>query len=135
MFKAPTVAAVAAVVAVAFAALQADLATINVPQAVLADGKVLVAGTYDVRVTNQAVTPAPGESEGAERWLEFVANGVVAGREVATVVPDAEIENVADGPRPKPNTSRVDLLKGGDFLRVWINRDGVNYLIHLPLAR
>jgi hypothetical protein len=24
------------------------------------------------------------------------------------------------------------MLKGDDYLRVWINRRGVNYLIHLP---
>jgi hypothetical protein len=30
--------------------------------------------------------------------------------------------------------SRVEMLKGGEFLRVWIARDGNNYLIHLPPA-
>jgi hypothetical protein len=113
---------------------QHAVATIALPQAVLADGKMLASGTYDVRLTNDVVAPAPGESEGAERWVEFVGEGVVAGREVASIVPDAEMASIAEGPRPLPNTARVDLLKGGEFVRVWINRDGLNYLIHLPLV-
>jgi hypothetical protein len=28
----------------------------------------------------------------------------------------------------------VDVLKEGDYVRVWINRDGTHYLIHLPVA-
>jgi hypothetical protein len=26
------------------------------------------------------------------------------------------------------------MLKGNDYLRVWINRAGVNYLIHFPVS-
>jgi len=29
---------------------------------------------------------------------------------------------------------RVDMLKGNDYVRVWINRAGTNYIIHLPPA-
>ena len=29
---------------------------------------------------------------------------------------------------------KVELLKGDDYLRVWINRGGTNYLIHLVTA-
>jgi hypothetical protein len=28
----------------------------------------------------------------------------------------------------------VEALKGGDYIRVWINRGGHNYLVHLPPA-
>jgi hypothetical protein len=77
----------------------------------------------------------PGQSAGAERWVEFVASGRSMGREVATIVSDSEIDAITDGPRPKANTARVDRLKGDEFLRVWIYKDGVNYLIQLPLAR
>jgi hypothetical protein len=31
--------------------------------------------------------------------------------------------------------SRVEMLKGDEYLRVWINRGGVNYLIHMPPAK
>ena len=30
------------------------------------------------------------------------------------------------------NSSSVEMLKGGDFLRVWINKGGTNYLINMP---
>ena len=134
MLKALTAAGIAAVVAFTVALMQPPaLATVTLPQSVLADGKILFAGSYDVRITNAVVTPARGETEGAERWIEFVADGVVVGREIATIVPDIEIANVAEGLPPKANTARVEMLKGGEFLRVWINRDGLNYLIHLPL--
>jgi hypothetical protein len=68
-------------------------------------------------------------------WIEFLRSGVVAGREVATVISADEIDKVAKGPRPKPNASRVDVLKGGDYVRVWINRGNDNYLINMPPAR
>jgi hypothetical protein len=32
--------------------------------------------------------------------------------------------------RPPVNSSKVEMLKGGDYLRVWINSGGNNYLIH-----
>jgi len=54
-------------------------------------------------------------------------------REVATVVSEADIKQILDSPRrPAPNSSRVETLKGDDYVRVWINRAGNNYIIHLP---
>jgi len=35
---------------------------------------------------------------------------------------------------PKVNGSKVELLKGGDYVRVWINKGGNHYLLHLPTA-
>ena len=29
---------------------------------------------------------------------------------------------------------KVQMLKGGEYLRVWIARQGIQYLIHLPVA-
>ena len=63
---------------------------------------------------------------------EKAEGGKVVGRELPTVVPQAEIAQVADGPRPAAGGSRVDMLKGNDYVRVWINRGGNNYIIHLP---
>jgi hypothetical protein len=48
----------------------------------------------------------------------------------ATVVPAAELGAVA----PAPGSAKVELLKRSDYLRVWINRTGTNYLIHLPTS-
>ena len=57
-----------------------------------ADGKPLPAGTYQVRLTAQHATPeANGQTQSAERWVEFVRGGKVVGREVVTIVPQAEI--------------------------------------------
>ena len=49
---------------------------------------------------------------------------------------EADIAQVAEGPgKPAKGRTRVDTLKGGDYLRVWINRGGNHYLIHLPAAK
>jgi hypothetical protein len=110
------------------------LGTVNIPTRVMANGQVLTPGSYQVRLTTEMPQPGPGQTQESERWVEFVRGGKPVGREVASVVPAAEIAQVAEGPRPAAGGSRVEMLKGNDYLRVWINRDGVNYLIHLPLA-
>jgi len=108
------------------------LGTVHLTHKVLANGQPLAAGTYQVRLTDEEPKPATGESPNAERWVEFVRGGKVAGKEVASVISADEIAKIAEGPRPKANGSRVDLLKGGDYVRVWINKGGQNYLINMP---
>jgi hypothetical protein len=108
-----------------------DLGTVRVSRAVRADGKPLPAGTYQVRVTSQVAEPAaPGQTPQYERWVEFVQGGQVRGREVVTVVPNSEISQVAEGKPPASGGYRVELLKGNDYLRLWINRGGNHYLVH-----
>jgi hypothetical protein len=51
-----------------------------------------------------------------------------------SIIPGAEISQIADDSPPRPGGSKVQLLKGNDYLRVWINRGGTHYLIHLPAA-
>lgn len=110
------------------------LGTIKLPKGVTADGKPLPAGTYQVRLTTQeAKPPAVGISESLERWAEFVQGGTVKGREIVTIVPQSEIKLVAKDPPPAPGTAKVQTLKGNDFVRVWINKGGNHYLIHLPI--
>lgn len=115
-------------------AQETNLGTVRIPKKVMADGKPLAAGTYQVRVSNDEVKPATGQAPGSEKWVEFVKGGKVAGREVATVVAAADIGQIAKGRRPKANGSIVEMLKGGDYWRVWINRGGTNYIINLPPA-
>ena len=117
------------------AGAQTALGTIHLGQAVLANGKPLPAGTYRVQLTGDDLKPAAGQSPSGERWVEFVQGARTVGREVATIVSDSEITAIAEGPRPKVNSSRVDTLKGGDYVRVWINRGGVNYIINMPPVR
>src|ERR671921_519395 len=71
------------------------LGSVRLSRAVTADGKPLPAGTYTLRVTAQEARPeAVGTTETLERWAEFVQRGSVKGREVVTIVPQAEIKMV-----------------------------------------
>jgi len=108
------------------------LGTVNVTKKVMADGKPLAPGSYQVRLTNDAPKPGPGQAPDAEKYVEFVRGGKVVAREVATVIPDSEISKVAKGKKPGRNSASTELLKGGDYYRIWINRGGNNYLINLP---
>lgn len=110
------------------------LGSVRLPRAVLADGKPLAAGTYTVRVTSQEASPAAvGTTEKLERWVEFVQGGTVKGREVAVIVPQPEGKMVVKDAAPPVGGSRVQLLRGNDFVRVWFNRGGNHYLLHLPV--
>jgi hypothetical protein len=110
------------------------LGTVHLAKKVMADGKPLAPGTYQVRLSADEVKPAAGQSPDAERWVEFVRGGKVVGREVATVVTAQDIGTVAKGRKPKANSSSVDMLKGGDYWRVWISKGGSHYIINLPPA-
>lgn len=114
-----------------------SLGSVNLPRSVMANGETLRAGSYQVRLTAEAAQPSvPGIQ--MERWVEFVRGGKVVGREVVSIIPQAEVKDLnsgAKGPRPGAGSARVEMLKGDDYLRVWINRRGVNYLLHLPPAK
>jgi hypothetical protein len=109
------------------------LGTVRIPRAVTADGKPLPAGSYTVRVTAQVAKPdAVGTTESLERWVEFLQRGEVKGREVVSIVPGAEAKAVAkDAPPRSGGPAKVQMLRGNDYLRVWINRAGNHYLVHL----
>jgi hypothetical protein len=111
------------------------LGTVRIPRAVKADGKPLPAGSYQVRLTADESKPdAVGASEKLERWVEFVQKGAVKGREVVSIVPQAEVKLVQKDTPPAANGSKVQMLKGNDYMRVWINKGGNHYLIHLVPA-
>jgi hypothetical protein len=109
------------------------LGTVRLPKGVKADGKDLPAGTYQVRLTADEAKPdAKGSTEKLERWVEFLKGGKVAGREVVSIVPAAEAKLVQKDTPPASGGSKVETLKGGDYVRVWINKGGNYYLVHLP---
>ena len=109
------------------------LGTVHLTKAVTADGKPLPAGTYQVRLTAQEAKPdAVGASKNVERWVEFVQGGTVKGREVVSIVPQAEAKVVAKDTPPPAGGSKVQVLRGNEYVRVWINKAGNYYLIHLP---
>jgi hypothetical protein len=109
------------------------LGTVHLTKAVTADGKPLPAGTYQVRLTADEAKPdAVGASKNVERWVEFVQGGTVKGREVVSIVPEAEVKTVVKDTPPAAGASKVQVLKGNEYVRVWINKAGNHYLIHLP---
>ena len=111
------------------------LGTVRITRSVTADGKPLAAGTYQVRVTAQEAKPdAVGTTEQLERWVEFVQRGTVRGREVVTIVPESEIKMVVKDAPPRAGGSKVQVLRGNEYLRVWFNKAGHHYLLHLPLG-
>ena len=108
------------------------LGSVTLNRKVTADGQPLAAGTYQVRLSADEPKPVVGQSPGGARYVEFVRGGTVVARELATVVSDTDVKSVVKGPQPARGGVRVDLLKGNDYVRVWINRGGTNYIIHRP---
>jgi hypothetical protein len=112
---------------------QIVLGSVSIPKGVKADGKPLPPGTYQLRLTPEPATPpAKGQTAPLERWAEFVKGGKVVAREVVTIVPQTEISKVQKDAPPRPGSAKVETLKGGDYVRVWINKGGNHYLLHLP---
>jgi hypothetical protein len=116
------------------------LGTVTIPRSVTADGKALGRGRYTVRLTAQAAQPTvAGQLPDLNRWVEFVQGGQVRGREVVSIVPADEVDDTQQGPDMSTgsvprNATRVEMLKGGEYLRVWIARGGHHYLVHLVPA-
>ena len=112
-----------------------QLGSIRIPKGVKVNGTSIPAGTYQVRLTAQTASPeAKGQTPAAERWVELLQGKQVKGREVVTIVPQSEIDKVQKDAPPRPNSAKVETLKGGDYVRIWINRGGNHYLLHLPMA-
>jgi hypothetical protein len=111
-----------------------NLGAVRIPRDVKAGGEALAAGTYQVRVTETPATPqAPGQTPQYERWAEFMRNGKTVAREVVTIVPASDIKQVAEQNPPPSGGYRAEVLKGNDYLRLWINRGGNHYLIHFNI--
>jgi hypothetical protein len=108
-----------------------SLGFVQITHAVQAGGTTLQPGTYEIRLTGEHVKPMPGQSEDAEQRIEIIANGQVVARDAATVVPVSETAVV--GTSGAATFGRVQMLKGGEFLRVSFNRGSERFLVHLPL--
>jgi hypothetical protein len=110
----------------------ATLGTVHISRKVMADGKPLAPGTYQVRSTSDRPQPAAGQTPDAEQFVEFVQGGKVIAREVATVIAASDVATVMKSKGPAPGSSLVELLKGNEYVRVWINKGGTHYIINLP---
>src|SRR5262245_53909308 len=109
------------------------IAHVRITQSVKANGTTLQPGSYELRLTDEYVKPHPGQSPDAERWVEIVSNGRVVAREAAVVLRDEGAE-VGTSSASGAGRARVELLRGGDFLRVSVNRGGERYLLHFPVT-
>jgi hypothetical protein len=108
-----------------------SLGTVRITQSVTANGQPLAPGTYTIRLANDPIPPVVGIAADANKWVEFVQGGQVKGKEIATVVSGPDAKQVTKGEGPASGGSKVQLLKGSEYLRVWFNRAGTHYLIHL----
>ena len=117
------------------AVTRAVRAGFDLPRRAYATGQPLEPGPYRVRLTDESAPVVDQEPPTTTRWVEFVheEDGSIAGRALATVVPDSEIEEIAVDWVPR-NQVRVDELLGGDYVRVWLNRSGSSYLVHMPTS-
>jgi hypothetical protein len=75
----------------------------------------------------EPLKPAVGQTANFEQWVEFLQAGKVIGKAVASIVPPDQIRQVAEERVPAPGHARVDVLKGNDYVRVWINQGGDSY--------
>ena len=112
-----------------------SLGSARLPRAVVANGQPLAAGTYTIRLTGDSPSAVVGQTPTESKWVEFVQGGQVKGKEVATVLTGDEAKGVMKGKRPAAGAAQVELLKGEDYVRVWVNKGGTNYLVHLAVAK
>jgi hypothetical protein len=115
------------------AAMAHTMATVNIPAGLMAGGKPLPAGRYEVIITDEHPATESGTPSENQRWVEFVQNGTVVAREIAEVFGAADrpvgTSGAAGGTRAQ---AVVQTLRGGEFVRVAINAGGARFLIHLP---
>jgi hypothetical protein len=111
------------------------LATVAIPVSVMVSGKPVPSGTYEIRLAAGRPAPLAGQSPTAQRWVDFVANGTVVAREAAEVLYDNDLPDIGSSARPVASGTRVEMLKGGEFLRISVKRAAERYLIHLAVAR
>ena len=104
-----------------------SLGSFRLTNPVQAGGTTLQPGTYEVRLTGEHVTPLPGQSDEATQRIEILSNGQVVARDAATVM---AVTAAAVGTSGAPTFGRVEMLKGGDFLRVSFNKGSERFLLH-----
>jgi hypothetical protein len=109
------------------------LGSVRLPRQAMANGELLAAGTYSVRLVSGPVPGAVGQTPEESKWVEFVQGSQVRGKEVATVMTADEVKKIAETSIPASGSSKVQILKGEDYVRVWINRANTHYLVHLAL--
>ena len=117
------------------AAADVDLiATVHITQAVIAGGKPLPPGKYEIRLATGGPPQLAGQSPAAQRWIEFLDGDLVAARDVAEILRDDDVTPMGASATPVREGIRVEMLKGGEFLRISVKRGSERVLIHLPVT-
>ena len=111
------------------------LATVRITTAVMANGVPLPAGTYDLRLTDERPALLSGQLQDSQRWVEFVTDGKVVAREIAEVLRDDDLPEIGASSVAARAGTRVEMLKGGEFLRISVKPGHERYLIYLPVKR
>ena len=112
-----------------------SLGSVRVPRKVMASGQPLAPGTYTLRLLPQELKGAVGQTPAESRYVEFVQGGKVVGKEVATVLTGPEARAVTKGPGPASGSSKTELLKGEEYIRIWVRRGSTHYLVHLAVPK
>jgi hypothetical protein len=107
---------------------------VHLSRDVIANGQRLPAGTYAVRSVDTPVKPVVGQTLSEYKWVEFVQGAEVKGREIAVVLTGPPAQQVIKTAKPPIGKARVDLLRGDEYVRVWINSGGQHFLVHLATA-
>ncbi len=109
------------------------LTTVRIPAAVKAGGTPLPPATYELRLTGEH-PPSQGERRESQEWVAFISNGKVVARELAEIMYDDDLPAIGASSQKAQTGTRVEMLKGGDFLRVSVKRNNDRYLIYLPVS-
>ena len=110
------------------------MTTVNITQPVMAGGHTLSPGSYELVVTDESPADPSGQPHEAQRWVEFVRDGMVVAREIAEVFPHPETPVGTSSASGAPRAV-VQKLKADDFLRVSVNAANARYLVYLPISQ
>ena len=109
-----------------------QMAKVRITDRVLADGKPLTPGTYEVIITDERPALENGTPSENQRWVELVHDGQVVAREIAEVFPAAERPVGTSGTGSL--AAAVQRLQGDEFVRIAVTAGGARFLVHLPMA-
>jgi hypothetical protein len=110
-----------------------SLGTVRIPAAVRAGGTPLPAGTYELRLTGEQLSPG-NEQRNDQAWVEFISNGKPVARELAEVLYDDDLPPIGASSQRARTGTQVEMLKDRDFLRISVKRDNERYLVYLPVS-
>ena len=106
--------------------------TVTLTQTVMADGKPLAPGTYEVWITDERPDVGAGAPSDAQRVVEFAQNNQVVARDGRRGASRVEAGKLLGRPATRVAGRASRSCKDGEFVRVSINDAAGRFLIHLP---